>query len=964
MFAEAAEDAKASFTEEEQECYRVRRKITSSFLRGTQTTYHVSDILHLWWHDARGAGEEFCSDMFSGPSKSYTDIHPVRPAMSSFAYQIVLRELCVQAKRSTDPQSGLHVCLPTDRTARAKHVPLAQWSDFGITTHAKTQKVFQTYEPLLWGILTAVSTTAIRKSATVVALRSRRPIEPVITSVMSELAFLRNREARLLPLARGLTYFACLASQDLFAIGSRVAHTPSYTSVLRALHGLSKQAAQETLALGRDPQRGGKITFDNTQVQSTKRDPRIGRQTFMNTGIAATFWEFPEGSDVSFLDLEDKRRRQRAHDRQTMTVEKIEAAIDWKHDDIVMSLQWLQVLCRYIPELEPFKRDVAMLYQTRGAKHIIPADPPSRPHPLATTSNDETKPAELADASLDFMAQTGQTVDSFFERLFPFGGDGKSFELMLLLKQYFQFHPNALERFETMQPMLEWWHAVWTLANQLWTDHHVSYSSLDPSTLGHSASKIKRTVPISAGKVDYHQATHLIFFILDMRMLDAIRSHLEVDDLFSHFKGLAASGQLPALEDLDQLSRTMHRIYTSKRAQGLVRARAVVQRHDWPESIPTGHPWNHPPIVVTMSEGPVLEQKALPDPSIFCGDDVLERALAFLRDGMRLREVTMAMAYGDVGRIWNVMKQCIMVYAGSTHQPYARYMLEVLCDIDFESSPGLADLLLSISVVNLSAIPGHSAAVDYVQEYFNRIYEAIVQHKGAEFGEKFIREGVSRNLHHFQRLKSEFSGGIGLAERSSRHSRPDSSTEVQVLLDEYKEQDLHRFRAGRDMGTGDAPNTYEQGFYVLGEGGKLAQWTKRMAYSRDVDVRPALPVPSAHHFAPSTAASASHPSTSLPVPVPDSDSDSEEDIPLFNALHRTETPRDNTMTFSCINDGTASSYDVDIEADAHALSNMMDLEMQEMGTGISPDDLVSDEEEEYVIECVDTSNVYQAEHGA
>lgn len=181
---------------------------------------------------------------------------------------------------------------------------------------------------------------------------------------------------------------------------------PAYSTVSKTLLGLSDQAASDTLAHGLDPTKCGKIVFDNVQNYHRQRDFRIGRENKLNIGMAATYIEL-EDVDPKAFDLDDKRQRLTENKRSKLDVDQLLALIDQDHLEVVGVLQWLHVLCNYIPELEPFKSHVSMLYRTRAAKLRLPVKA-TKVHPLATSSKKETVMTELKDGVVDFLGQLGQ----------------------------------------------------------------------------------------------------------------------------------------------------------------------------------------------------------------------------------------------------------------------------------------------------------------------------------------------------------------------------------------------------------------------------------------------------------------------------------------------------------------------------------------------------------------------------
>ena len=284
---------------------------------------------------------------------------------------------------------------------------------------------------------------------------------------------------------------------------------------------LADQEASVTQAHGRDATKWGIIRLDNVQQYIRQRDLRIGREDKMQIGIAATYFEnegFVPGAD----NLDDKRRHIAENKRKDLSVEQVLGWIDQKHLETVGILHWLKVLTDYIPELAKHKTHVSMLFRTRAAKHRLPVHA-TKVHPLATSGKNEVVIGELKDALLDFFAQIGQTREDYLCHLIMVGGDGLTYEKMLLLKKYLQLHENEFESFELVEPQLEIWHTAGTNLSRLFETHWGTPLSCDPSTLGHSARKIGRTEPPNLKKVDYYPSAQLAYLVGDVRMLDCWR---------------------------------------------------------------------------------------------------------------------------------------------------------------------------------------------------------------------------------------------------------------------------------------------------------------------------------------------------------------------------------------------------------------------------------------------------------
>jgi len=122
-------------------------------------------------------------------STPYTEIKSVRAALTSFAVQVVHRRLVSEAKQAVKPSSSLHA------SAKKKGRQQVEWLDIGEVG----QTIRKHWQPLTWYYMMSLLNQKVEQAAS------------VITHTILSLNFARNNEARLLPLARGLLYFAFFA---------------------------------------------------------------------------------------------------------------------------------------------------------------------------------------------------------------------------------------------------------------------------------------------------------------------------------------------------------------------------------------------------------------------------------------------------------------------------------------------------------------------------------------------------------------------------------------------------------------------------------------------------------------------------------------------------------------------------------------------------------------------------------
>ncbi|KAF5328076.1 hypothetical protein D9619_013640 [Psilocybe cf. subviscida] len=786
---------------------RQRTASLQHFFNGHGTTTPVM-VIKQWWKSPFGRKHRDSAEMYC-TSKPYSTIGPVRPGISSFAAQIIGDRLVTEANKAIRTDSGLHVSL----SGKSASVKAIEWPDIGATTFPSTQLLQSQYQPLSRHLLERIGARTPRSVNGESGGRQKRPVETVVTGVLSTLNFSRSSSAKLMPLAAGLLYLGLGASFDLFRYRSRLGEMPSYSSVLRALRALAKHEAFVTFAHGRDPETLGFIFLDNVQNYILQRDPGIGRENKLIIGIAATYYEcfIPERLRKAFC-IDAKAKSIAEGKRRDVTVKKLLGLIDNAHIERVCVLQWLRVLIHAIPELSHLKPEIARRYKTDAAKQRLPLVA-TKCHPLASSSRNETILTELKAAVLDFLDQTGQTRDNFKRFLFAFGGDGLTFEKMKQLHDFLQFEGNDFDALRIVQPLLAWWHTEWTNLSRLIESHWGTVNSEDPSSLGYSAEKIGHKKPSNLKKVDFYTSRDLAFDVLDARLLDCWRLLLcPNDDLFEYFTCLEQEKKLPTFETLLEYGKKLYNSYTSLRAQ----TKAEMGRPYVSPAVSTGTPWPTP-----ASDSP------------FEGDQSLMRSISFMRDTMFAREFSLATAEGDVGRIWEMVKIMVFTFAASSHSKYTQYLLETLVDLEYESTPELREGLLHMTLVNLTGREGHWSAGDFMQEYFNRLLEAVFQRKGIDYGDPFVRQVWSRNLQHIARLKMSWLDGVGLNSRSRRHTGAKRVAEQKILLLLYKETELHSFRAGRQYTNEAYVDDFTKGVTAL-ESGKLKRWCNKTIRFRNL----------------------------------------------------------------------------------------------------------------------------------
>jgi hypothetical protein len=265
--------------------------------------------------------------------------------------------------------------------------------------------------------------------------------------------------------------------------------------------------------------------------------------------------------------------------------------------------------------------------------------------------------------------------------------------------------------------------------------------------------------------------------------------------------------------------------------------------------VPQGSPWTVPLASTSVTSVPDAPQGHV-EAVEFDGDRVLANSHLFKMEFGWWIEVAYSVSEGDIGRALEILKvepfvtSCLMIlthasiqiwiftFCGTSHQNYTNYMLDLYCLLRYESSPSLHEALLNNWLVNMTGKPGQWYEADLLQEHHNRWLEDMVQRHGGEFDDLFYRKTISLNVSHFLRIKEEIETTFGLDQRSKSHTSPHLRDEFRLLLNLYKEEELHSFRFGRSLGHA-AKNAFALGYECL-DSGKLAEYIRKSTAHVDV----------------------------------------------------------------------------------------------------------------------------------
>ncbi|KAF9487952.1 hypothetical protein BDN71DRAFT_1542358 [Pleurotus eryngii] len=256
---------------------------------GGDSSLSVSEVLEAWLTTPYGRPrtDGDLEDVFS-TRRDYRDINVARPAVTSFAAQIIKSQLQEEAQQATRKSTGLYAPIRQKNTDAS-----ITWKDLGSSSLAIVKTELEKYQPLTLNYMQAVAQGSPRN----------RPTDLAAVNALASLDLCRSTNTRLVPLSRGILYLASTVSLNIIAYNSHLGTMLSVNTLKSGLKALSDSKAILIRALGRDlsthsdPETGEAFTYvnsilsDNVQHFLRQRNHRIGRENGMVLGIAATFFQ-------------------------------------------------------------------------------------------------------------------------------------------------------------------------------------------------------------------------------------------------------------------------------------------------------------------------------------------------------------------------------------------------------------------------------------------------------------------------------------------------------------------------------------------------------------------------------------------------------------------------------------------------------------------------------------------------
>ncbi|KAJ7855692.1 hypothetical protein B0H13DRAFT_1902969 [Mycena leptocephala] len=187
-------------------------------------------------------------------------------------------------------------------------------------------------------------------------------------------------------------------------------------------------------------------------------------------------------------------------------------------------------------------------------------------------------------------------------------------------------------------------------------------------------------------------------------------------------------------------------------------------------------------------------------------------------------EMCAAIAEGDIGRVFEVIKVLRFSFWGAGATNYGNEMLEMACNFLYEFPPALQDAVLNNYLVNTTGLLGHWLELDLLQEHFNFWIKRLFNSKSHSFDSKHLSESVGLNIHGFSAVRDQFPRLFGFKKNDGTHKKADTTNDLNALGVHYRDDKIMEYIPGRNGHV--VPNEYTTGFDILA-GGKLEEFLER-----------------------------------------------------------------------------------------------------------------------------------------
>ncbi|KAF4568361.1 hypothetical protein EYR40_010237 [Pleurotus pulmonarius] len=614
--------------------------------------------------------------------------------------------------------------------------------------------------------------------------------------------FIRNHLISFAANFLGTILFMANTSRLVYSVLGRLGIVVSYTTVLKRLKALGHDAGLVAKSIGSKATEKKEyfvILFDNINKHHRAWHQNISNADAVQSGTAATAIKMvgvPPGA-MDPAPLDEMRGRQA---RENLTVDTLLDDIDHEHLAAIGAATLLRVWTQYVPSLAHHRSTVNDLFHHSHKKHRIPRHK-TEAFPLRTSGIDESTTAGNSDVLRDIThSQMGMSDKDFDNILLPVAGDQLTVDRVRKLKHYTARDVSTYARHSWALPFIQLWHMKWAFLKAIYKAHWSPNTAKGLHGLHRDCEAVGRT-KLNPTKCDFYPHHHAVIDSFEALCCGVLRTLLDDSPVPNtaqpRGRTLAPDGHLlyilersfapggryagTSFQFLQELAAVGYRRYMCTAAYE--DALGVTQRDSAVYGTATSP---HTVDLGVGEEGPNWN-----------GDRQLANLILRLRDSFWYYEMNHAIAYGDIGRVMEIVKLLRFTFWGSGSTNYGNELLELACNFMYEYPEALQNALLNNWLVNPSGKAGHWHELDLLQEHYNLLIKTMFNSRDADFDSEFLQQAVALNIQGFSQLREALTSFFGIASNKGHHTDPKLDGDINMMGAHHFQNDLFHFHAGR-----------------------------------------------------------------------------------------------------------------------------------------------------------------------
>ncbi|KIM45745.1 hypothetical protein M413DRAFT_24877 [Hebeloma cylindrosporum] len=676
--------------------------------------------------------------------------------------------------------------------------------------------------------------------------------DPWLATTVSILAllYLRYRFAILFPTLIGIFLFTCNANRDIYAVLGRIGITIAYTSVLGCLQSLAADSSGKLLEWGKRTelsQPGFLVLFDNVNKMQRAWQSTIGNQDEVKSGTASTLVEL-EDIPPRALHAQPLLEAIRQKKRSALTVKMLQEDINWDHIEGIGAGTVLRVWIKHVPALGRFKQRTNALFTATHSKHCLRLRK-SKVHPMRTTDIDEATTTGTASVLFNLIVGQLGISKNWLDRWIIFVcGDQLTIDRVRKIKRYTNKGNTPFQRHDWALPIIQLWHLKWNWQKCIFRLHWWDGVGKNVFGLHHDCDMLGRG-KFNPQRCDFYPAHHILEDHFEALALDSLRIICEEKTKQIHPTNLRLLGILDlyfqvggcleecTFEGLLKMAEQVYKRYMCNEAYEAALGfctPALNQDSSQTPSVPRVNS-NSSQVSLPAEETTQNSRRRKSQASAVAarnfsqGDQALATTVNFMRVTFWYLEICAAIAEGDIGRVFEVLKLLRFSFWGAGATNYGNELLELACNFLLEYPDDLKTAVLNNYLVNSSGLPGNWYELDLLQEHFNFWIKRLFNSKSHDFDARHLSEAVSLNISGFSTLRDRFPGLFGSKKNRYHHTDAEKQNDINKLGDHFRRDRILSFTPKRSQAYV-VNDEFGAGYSILA-GGRLQTFLERT--SRD-----------------------------------------------------------------------------------------------------------------------------------